>query len=100
MSALQSRPAGFVPNAPEQVDCNKINRSHTQQHDKNNTTNKQSHERTTPTPHSTTLKGGATTVRTTTHARVGGRAEVSVGGRVEVRRALGRTGRGVNGGCE
>jgi len=31
-----------------------------------------------PTAHSTTLKGGATTVRTTTHARVGGRAEVGV----------------------
>jgi len=29
-------------------------------------------------------------VRTTSHTRVGGRAEVSVGGRVEVRRALGR----------
>ena len=29
-------------------------------------------------------------VRTTSHTRVGGRTEVSVGGRVEVRRALGR----------
>ena len=29
-------------------------------------------------------------MRTTSHTRVGGRAEVSVGGRVEVRRALGR----------
>jgi len=45
-----------------------------------------------PPPHtqSTTLKGRATTVRTTTHARVGGRAEVSVGGWVQVRRAPGR----------
>jgi len=39
-------------------------------HDKNNTTNKQPHERIPPS-HSTTLKGGATAVRTTTHARVG-----------------------------
>ena len=53
---------------------------------------KQTITRTTPPPHtqSTTLKGRATTVRTTTHARVGGRAEVSVGGRIQVRRALGR----------
>jgi len=29
--------------------CKKINRSHTQQHDKNNTTNKQTHQR--PPPH-------------------------------------------------
>ena len=43
-----------------------------------------------PTPHSTPLKGGATTVRATSHARVGGRAEVSVGGRIELRRGLGR----------
>jgi len=32
------------------------------------------------------------TVRTTSHTRVGGRAEVSVGGKVEVRRALVRIG--------
>jgi len=52
---------------------------------------KQTNTRTNPpTPHSTTLKRGAPAVRTTTHARVGGRAEVSVGGKVEVRRALGR----------
>jgi len=50
--------------------CNKINRSHTTQDDKNNTPNKQPHQRPPPTPHSTTLKGGATTVHTTTHARV------------------------------
>ena len=48
------------------------------------TRQEQHHKQTTtqtnpPTPHSTTLKGGATTVRTTTHARVGGRAEDSVG---------------------
>jgi len=36
------------------------------------------------------IEGGVLPVRTTSHARVGGRAEVSVGGRVEVRRALGR----------
>ena len=41
-----------------------------------------------PHKHFTTLEGGATTVRATSHARVGGRAEVSVGGRVEVRRGL------------
>ena len=41
-------------------------------------------------PHLTTIEGGAATVRTTSHARVAGRAKVSVGGRVEVRRALGR----------
>jgi len=44
--------------------------------DKNNTPNPQ-----TNTSHKqlTTLEGGATTVRATSHARVGGRAEVSVG---------------------
>jgi len=34
--------------------------------------------------HLTTLNGGATTMRATSHARVGGRAEVSMRGRVEV----------------
>jgi len=44
-------------------------------HDKNNSPNPQ-----TSTSHKqlTTLQGGATTVRATSHARVGGRAEVSV----------------------
>jgi len=42
--------------------------------------------------HLTMLEGGATTVRATSHARVGGRAEVEVSmrGRVGVRRGLGR----------
>jgi len=73
--------------------CKMINRSshthtHTDQrttpstphtHDKNNNPNPQTN---TPHKHLTTLEGGATTVRATSHARVGGRAEVSVGGRV------------------
>jgi len=48
----------------------------------NNTPNPQ-----TNTPHKrlTTLEGGATTVRATSHARVGGRAEVR-GGRVNLDR--------------
>jgi len=59
---------------------------HNTRHDKDNTTNdhmKNHH------PGLTTIEGGAATVRITSHTRVGGRAEVSVGGRVEVRRALG-----------
>jgi len=75
--------------------CARVNRKpsvqretgHTQTHDKDNTTHDHAKEH---PPHLTTIEGGATTVRTTPHARVGGRAEVSVGGRVEVRRALGR----------
>jgi len=63
----------------------KKNRSHTQTHDKNNTTNDHTKEH---PPHLTTIKGGEATVRTTSHARVGARAEVSVGGGVEVQRAL------------
>jgi len=69
------------------VSCKKINRSHTHTstdnntpdtaHDKNNTPNPQTN---TSHKHSTTLGGGATTVRATTHARVGGRTEDSVGG--------------------
>jgi len=68
--------------------CKKINRSHTHTptenitpdtdthaHDKNNTPNPQTN---TSHTHLTTLEGGATTVRATSHARVGGRAEVSV----------------------
>jgi len=54
-------------------------------YDKNTTTNDLTKNR---PPHLRTIEGGA--VRTTSHTRVGGRAEVSVGGRVEVRRALGR----------
>jgi len=42
------------------------------------------------TPQTNTSHKHLTTVRTTSHARVGGRAEVSVGGRVEVRRGLRR----------
>jgi len=57
------------------LSCEKKNRSHTQTHDKNNTTNDQTKDR---PPHLTTIEGGAATVRTTSHARVGGRAEVSV----------------------
>jgi len=80
--------------------CQTISRSHTHTptenntpdtdthtHDKKNTPNPQTN---TPHKHVTTLEGGTTTVRATSHARVGGRAEVSVGGRVEVRRGLGR----------
>jgi len=64
----------------------KINRSHlhthrqrttpptpTHTHDQNNTPNPQTN---TSHKHSTTVEGGATTVRTTSHARMGGRAEV------------------------
>ena len=47
----------------------------THAHDKNNTPNPQTN---TSHKHLTTLKGGATTVRATSHARVGGRADVSV----------------------
>jgi len=76
----------------------KINRSHTHiyrqriipptpthTHDKNNIATPQTN---TSHKHLTTLEGGATTVRATSHARVGGRAEVSVRGRVKVRRGL------------
>jgi len=51
--------------------------SHIQTHDKNNTTNDHTKEH---PPYLTTIEGGATTVRTTSHTRVGGRAEVSVAG--------------------
>ena len=57
----------------------KRNRSHTQTHDKNNTTNDHTKNH---SPHLITIEGGAATVRTTSHTRVDGRAEVSVGGRV------------------
>jgi len=69
--------------------CKKINRSHTQTHNKNNTTHDPTRtppqtttRRTTP-PHLTTIEGGAATVRTTSHTRVGGRAEVSLRLRVK-----------------
>jgi len=58
----------------------------THAHDKNNTPNPQTN---TSHEHSTTLGGGATTVRATSRP-VGGRAEVSVRGRIEVRRSLRR----------
>jgi len=44
--------------------------------------------------HLTTLNGGTTTVRATSHARVGGRAEVSMRGRVESDAARGALGSG------
>jgi len=71
--------------------CKNINRSHTythtptedntpdtdtDTHDKNNTPNPQTN---TSHKHLTMLEGGATTVRATSYARVGGRAKVSVG---------------------
>ena len=64
----------------------------------NNTPDTDTHTHTTRTTpqtntshtHLTTLEGGATTVRATSHAWVGGLAEVSMRGRVEVRRGLGR----------
>jgi len=73
--------------APPRQELPRVNPKHHTTHDKNNTTN--DHTKNHP-PHSTTIGGGAATVRTTSHTRVGGRDEVSVGGRVEVRRALGR----------
>jgi len=50
-------------------------------HDKNNTTN--DHTKNHPL-HLTTIEGGAATVRTTSHTRVGGRAEASLGSKVMV----------------
>jgi len=82
--------------------CKKINRSHTHAHTDREQHPRQRHTHThdknnTPSPQTnpshkylTMLEGGATTVRATSHTRVGGRAEVSVRGRVEVRRGLGR----------
>ena len=57
--------------------------THTHPHDKNNTPNPQTN---TSHKHLTTLEGGATTVRAASHAWVGGRAEVSVGGTIHVNR--------------
>ena len=48
------------------------------------------HEQNTRPNHLAAIGGCATTVRATSHARVGGCAEVSMGSRVEVRRALAR----------
>ena len=48
------------------------------------------HERNKRPNHLAAIGGCATTVRATSHAWVGGRAEVSMGSRVEVRRALAR----------
>jgi len=64
--------------------CKKRNRSHTQTDDKNNTTDNKNittddHAKNHPL-HLTTIEGGAATVRTTSHARVGGHTEGSVGG--------------------
>jgi len=72
--------------------------THTGHTDKENTPDTGTHTRTTRKKtqtntshkHLTTLEGGATTVRATSHARVGGRAEVSMRRRIEVRRGLGR----------
>jgi len=74
--------------------CKKINRPPTHTPTENNAPDKHTHDKNNaPNPqtntshkHLTRLEGGATTVRATSHARVGGRAEVSVRGRVEVRR--------------
>jgi len=74
-----------LPVTASQEDVKEKQVTHT--HEKNKTTNEHTDE--PPQPHSTTIEGGATTVRTTSHARLDGRSEVSVGGRVEVRRALG-----------
>ena len=72
--------------------------THTGHTDRENTPDTGTHTRTTRKKekktntshkHLTTLEGGATTVRATSHARVGDRAEVSMRGRVEVRRGLG-----------
>ena len=72
--------------------------THTHIHrQRNNTPDTDTHThtmRTTPQTNTShkhfMLEGGETTVRATSHARVGGRAEVSVRGSVEVRRGLGR----------
>ena len=61
--------------------CKKINRSHTHTPTENITPDTDTHTHTTRTTpqtnashkHLTTLEGGATTVRATSHARVGGR---------------------------
>jgi len=80
------------------LSCKQINRSHTHTPTENNTPETETHaydKYNTPNPQTNTshkhfakLEGGATTVRASSHARVGGRAEVSVRGRVEVRRGL------------
>jgi len=59
---------------------------HTQKHYQNNTTH--DHTQDHP-PHLATIEGGAATARTTSHTRVGGRKEVSVGEKGDV-----------NGSCE
>ena len=69
--------------------------THTGHTNRENTPDTGTHTRTTRPPNEhlhlphpqallTTLNGGATTVRATSHARVGGRAEVSMRGWVEV----------------
>ena len=63
---------------------------HTHNTHNTGTTTPPTHERITRSNHLAAIGGCATTVRATSHARVGGRAEVSMGSRVEVRRALAR----------
>ena len=55
----------------------KRTRSHTQTHDKNITTNDHSKDH---RPHLTTIEGGAATVRTTSHIRVGVKRHTGGGG--------------------
>jgi len=85
----------------ELVKVKKISRSHTHTHTDREQHPRHRHahtrENNTPKPktntyhkHLTKLEGGATTVHATSHARVGGLADVSVRGKVEVRRGLGR----------
>jgi len=96
--AMRLTPTGPVNVNRQTGGCKKRNRPHTQTHHKNSTThdttrttpqqhNTRHDKNNTPNPqkntshkHLTTLEGGATTVRATSHARVGGRAEVSVRG--------------------
>jgi len=81
------------PSAPGKM----TNRSHTHTDREQHPRQRHTHTHTTRTTpqtntshkHLTTLEGAATTVRATSNARVGGRAEVSVRGRVQVRRGLG-----------
>jgi len=84
--------SGFNP-MPSESGCigKTINRSHAHRtHRQRKHPRHRQHTRTTRPQtntshkHLTTLNGGATTVRATSHARVGGRAEVSMRGRVEV----------------
>ena len=80
-----------IPSFAHWRTCKQRNRSHTQTHNKNNTTHDTTrttqqqhntrHDKNNTTndhtknhpPHLTTIEGGAATVRTTSHTRVGGR---------------------------